>query len=89
VSVKGGTRAERWITSEILWKWVDAHGQEYGIGRPYQDRDPPHVGPIDGKEYADKRGRRAKAKVADARKPAGSADHTNRSKTQSAKTASR
>jgi hypothetical protein len=89
VSVKGGTRAERWITSEILWKWVDAHGQEYGIGRPYQDRDPPHVGPIDGKEYADKRGRRAKAKVADARKPAASADHTNRSKTQSAKTASR
>jgi hypothetical protein len=27
-----------------------------GIGRPYLDRDPPHVGPIDGKEFADKRG---------------------------------
>jgi hypothetical protein len=89
VSVKGETRAQRWITSEILWKWVDAHGQEYGIGRPYLDRDPPHVGPIDGKEYADKRAHRAKAKVAGVRKPTGSAEHNNRSKTQSAKTASR
>ena len=25
-------------------------------GRPYRDRDPPHVGPIDGKEYIAKRG---------------------------------
>jgi hypothetical protein len=58
VSVKGDTRAQRWITSEALWQWVDAHGQEYGVGRPYRDRDPPHVGPIDGKEYADKRGQR-------------------------------
>jgi hypothetical protein len=39
--------------SETLWKWVDAHGMEFGIGRPYLDRDPPHVAPIDGKEYAD------------------------------------
>jgi hypothetical protein len=39
-----------------LWKWIDAHGAEFGIGRPYLDRDPPHVGPIDGKEYADHRG---------------------------------
>jgi hypothetical protein len=58
VSVKGATRAERWTSSEALWKWVDAHGAEFGVGRPYLDRDPPHVGPIDGKEYADKRGRR-------------------------------
>jgi len=29
------------------------HGKEFGIGRPYLDKDPPHVGPIDGKEYAD------------------------------------
>src|SRR5204862_7445075 len=56
VSVKGETRAQRWTSSESLWKWVDAHGKEFGIGRPYLDRDPPHVGPIDGKEYADKRG---------------------------------
>src|SRR5918911_2894145 len=57
VSVKGDTRVERWKSSEALWKWIDAHEKELGIGRPYLDRDPPHVGPIDGKEYADKRGR--------------------------------
>jgi hypothetical protein len=50
------SRPERWISSEILWKWMDAHGKEYGIGRPYLDKDPPHIAPIDGKEYADKRG---------------------------------
>jgi hypothetical protein len=43
-----------------LWKWIDAHGKEYGIGRPYLDKDPPHIAPIDGKEYADKRGLNAK-----------------------------
>ena len=52
VSVKGATRAERYVSSENLWKWIDAHGQEYGVGRPYLDKDPPHVAPIDGKEYA-------------------------------------
>jgi hypothetical protein len=52
VSVKGGTRDQRWMSSENLWKWIDAHGKEFGIGRPYLDRDPPHVAPIDGKEYA-------------------------------------
>ena len=56
VSVKGETRGQRWISSENMWKWIDTHEKEYGIGRPYLDRDPPHVGPIDGKEYADKRG---------------------------------
>jgi hypothetical protein len=55
VSVKGATRGQRWVSTEILWKWVDAHGEEYGVGRPYLDRDPPHVGPMDGKEYVDKR----------------------------------
>src|SRR5205807_4099953 len=57
VSVRGETRAQRWSSSESLWKWIDTHGRAFGIGRPYLDRDPPHVGPIDGKEYADKRGR--------------------------------
>jgi hypothetical protein len=52
VSVNGTTRAQRLTSSETLWKWVDAHGSEFGIGRPYLDRDPPHVAPIDGKEYA-------------------------------------
>ena len=55
VSVKGETRAERLTSSENLWKWVDAHGKESGIGRPYLDKDPPHVAPSDGKEYADHR----------------------------------
>ena len=52
VSVKGATRAERYVSSENLWKWIDAYGKEYGVGRPYLDKDPPHVAPIDGKEYA-------------------------------------
>jgi hypothetical protein len=52
VSVKGETRAERWVSSEQLWKWIDTHEKELGIGRPYLDRDAPHVAPIDGKEYA-------------------------------------
>jgi hypothetical protein len=52
VSVNGATRAQRWISTESLWKWIDAHGTEFGIGRPYLDKDPPHLAPIDGKEYA-------------------------------------
>ena len=52
VSVQGATRDERWAASEKLWKWVDAHGKDFGIGRPYLGRDPPHVGPVDGQEYA-------------------------------------
>jgi hypothetical protein len=63
VSVKGATRSERWLSSEILWNWIDAHGKEFGIGRPYLDKDPPHIAPIDGKEYADKRGVNAKIAV--------------------------
>ena len=57
VSVRGETRTQRSASSHELWKWIDAHEKELGIGRPYLDRDPPHVAPIDGKEYADKRGR--------------------------------
>jgi hypothetical protein len=57
VSVKGETRMQRFASSEELWKWIDAHEKELGVGRPYLDRDPPHVVPIDGKEYAAKRGR--------------------------------
>jgi hypothetical protein len=52
VSVKGETEAQRCISTDALWKWIDAHGKEFGIGRPYLDRDPPHLAPIDGKEYA-------------------------------------
>ena len=67
VSVTGGSRNKRWVSTEALWKWVDANGKQYGIGRPYLGRDPPHVGPIDGGEYASRRGG-AKTMVADARK---------------------
>jgi hypothetical protein len=56
VSVKGRTRDQRYASSEALWKWIDAHGKEFGIARPYLDRDPPHLAPIDGKEYASHHG---------------------------------
>ena len=59
VSVKGATRAQRWVSTENFWKWIDAHGKEFGIGRPYLGKDPPHVAPIDGKEYAARRGPKA------------------------------
>jgi hypothetical protein len=52
VSVKGDTSAERWAASEQLWKWIDAHGKEFGLGRPYLNKDPGHCAPIDGQEYA-------------------------------------
>jgi hypothetical protein len=52
VSIDGATRDQRWTSTEKFWKWIDAHGKEFGIGRPYLGRDPPHVAPIDGREYA-------------------------------------
>jgi hypothetical protein len=57
VSIKGDTRLQRYESSQELWKWIDAHEKELGIGRPYLDRDPPHVAPLEGAEYAAKRGR--------------------------------
>jgi len=69
VSVKGGTRAERWISTEAIWKWIDDNGNAFGIGRPYSDRDPPHLAPIDGKEYADHhRPTKTEAAASDAKK---------------------
>jgi hypothetical protein len=88
VSVKGETRDQRWISSEALWKWVDAHGAEFGVGRPYLDRDPPHVGPIDGQEYADKRGRREAKKPGLETRRATSAVSNDHRRTKSARTAS-
>ena len=67
VSVNGATRAKRWVSTEALWKWVDANGRQFGIGRPYLAYDPPHVGPIDGPEYASRRGG-AKTAVANVKK---------------------
>ena len=69
VSTNGANRAQRWTSTEILWKWIDAHGKDFGIARPYLDRDPPHVAPIDGKEYADHAPRGAKAQQARAQQP--------------------
>jgi hypothetical protein len=70
VSVKGATRAERWISTESFWKWIDVRGKEFGIGRPYLDKDPPHVAPIDGKEYAAHRGgTKAQQAGSDMKKP--------------------
>lgn len=67
VSVRGKTRSERWASSEELWKWIDAHEKEFGVGRPYLNKDPPHVAPIDGKEFAEHRGhaktRHAESKI--------------------------
>jgi hypothetical protein len=35
-----------------MWTFIDRHEKELGIGRPYLNRDPPHVAPLDGEEYA-------------------------------------
>ena len=67
VSTAGNNRAQRWVSTEILWKWVDANGKALGIGRPYLGRDPPHVGPIDGAEYVSKRGTADRREAANAR----------------------
>ncbi|MCP1853269.1 MULTISPECIES: hypothetical protein [unclassified Bradyrhizobium] len=56
VSIDGATRDDRFRSSEKLWKWVDAHGREFGVARPYLDFDPAHLAPIDGREYAAHRG---------------------------------
>lgn len=46
------TLRERWKLSPALWKWIDEYGKRFGLGRPYGNRDAPHVAPLDGKEYA-------------------------------------
>ncbi len=79
VSVKGATRAQRWVSTESLWKWIDAGGKEFGIGRPYLDRDPPHLAPIDGKEYASHRGTKVQQAGSHIKKPNRLAVHDDRS----------
>ena len=90
VSVKGATRAQRWVSTEKLWKWIDERGKDFGIGRPYLNRDPPHVAPIDGREYVSRRGG-AKTQEAEA-KPGKSTrvavrDDRSKAKAKPAKTA--
>ncbi|MCP3443882.1 hypothetical protein [Bradyrhizobium sp. CCGUVB14] len=99
VSTAGNNRAQRWVSTEVLWKWVDANGKALGIGRPYLGRDPPHVGPIDGQEYISKRGgstdrkeaantRSKKARaVASARPPKAQAAREQKSSSRSQKSA--
>jgi hypothetical protein len=79
VSTKGATKPQRWVTTDALWKWVDANGKQFGIGRPYLDRDPPHVGPIDGQEYTSRRGG-TKAAASDVKKKNASSDVKKRDK---------
>jgi hypothetical protein len=87
VSVNGASRTQRLAASETLWQWVDTHGKEFGIGRPYLGRDPPHVAPIDGKEYADHHSG-MKARQASAAKPhKGLASHDDRSASKRARAA--
>jgi hypothetical protein len=88
VSVKGETRAERCSSSENLWKWIDAHGKVFGIGRPYLDKDPAHVAPIDGKEYADHyRGAKAQHAGSETKKRYGLAARDDHSMAKRARTA--
>lgn len=88
VSVKGNSRAQRWVSTEKLWKWIDERGKDFGIGRPYLDRDPPHVAPVDGKEYVSRRGG-AKTQEAEAtpKKVSRVAARSDRGKAKLAKTA--
>jgi D-alanyl-D-alanine carboxypeptidase len=65
VSANGETRTQRSISTDNLWRWIDAHEKEFGVGRPYLERDPAHVAPIDGKEYAAHRGTKALHAVSD------------------------
>ena len=55
---------QRYASSDEMWKWIDAREKDLGVGRPYLDRDPPHIGPIDGREFVDKRGGRSKVQMA-------------------------
>jgi hypothetical protein len=88
VSVKGNSRAQRWVSTEKLWKWIDERGKDFGIGRPYLNRDPPHVAPIDGQEYVSRRGG-AKTQEAEAttKKVSRVAARDDRGKAKSVKTA--
>ena len=75
-------------SSERLWEWIDAHGKEFGIGRPYLDKDPPHVAPIDGEEYAAHHSD-AEAQYAESRKQKNNTpvrdDHSTRKRLKTAK----
>jgi len=52
VSLHGSTRAEQLASNPVVWKWIDRNGELFGVGRPYLDRDAPHVTPRTSPEYA-------------------------------------
>jgi hypothetical protein len=87
VSVNGPTRAQRWVATEQLWKWVDSNGKSYGIGRPYLDHDPPHVGPINGEEYAKHRGPAVRQAFAELKRRKHVAAHHDRNTGKNARSA--
>jgi hypothetical protein len=87
VSVNGATRALRQASSETLWSWVDKHGKDYGVGRPYHDHDPPHVGPIDGSEYVSRHGAGARHARAASKPRHTAAARADRSVSQRVRTA--
>ena len=55
VSVKGKTRAERWVSLKLL-EMDRCEWQGVRDRTTVSHRDPPHVAPIDGQEYASRRG---------------------------------
>ncbi|MGY3587574.1 hypothetical protein ACVIGB_003374 [Bradyrhizobium sp. USDA 4341] len=88
VSIDGATRDDRWRSSEKLWKWVDAHGKEFGVTRPYLDFDPAHLAPIDGQENAAHRGgAKTRHAALDAKTRSRHAAHDNHAAVKRAKTA--
>jgi hypothetical protein len=52
VSMNGGSKEERASETKRLWKWIDEHEKQFGVGRPYLNGDPAHLAPVDGREYA-------------------------------------
>ncbi|MCP3399563.1 hypothetical protein [Bradyrhizobium sp. CCGB20] len=85
VSTQGNNRAQRWVSTEILWKWVDANGKALGIGRPYLGRDPPHVGPVDGPEYTSRRGSAERKEAANVKSKRGRAVASAKSRAHAAR----
>ena len=58
------TRRGQMEGNPALWRWIDDNKALFGLGRPYGDRDAPHIAPLGGGEYASyelrKRGKTAK-----------------------------
>ncbi|NEU97222.1 hypothetical protein FNJ47_15610 [Bradyrhizobium sp. UFLA 03-164] len=88
VSMNGTSKDERATETRKLWKWIDEHEKQFGVGRPYLGGDPAHLAPIDGQEYAAHRTVSMHAKLAGKRhtRVAASSRHgvTTRAKSKAA-----